>query len=62
MASPEPVSPCCQVCRLDRDDVCIGCGRTAREIRDWLVMDRDQRWAVLRAAAERGGVRAGANG
>lgn len=27
-------SPCCNVCRLDADGVCKGCGRTTDEIRE----------------------------
>lgn len=47
-------SPCISVCSLDHDDVCIGCHRTAREIRDWLLMDDDERLEVITKAAERG--------
>ncbi|HBG50609.1 MAG TPA: DUF1289 domain-containing protein [Gammaproteobacteria bacterium] len=50
---PEPCSPCCQVCRLDGQGICIGCGRSAEEIRCWLSLDREGRWAILRTAAER---------
>jgi predicted Fe-S protein YdhL (DUF1289 family) len=33
--------------------VCIGCGRTAPEIRTWLSLDAQARWRVLRRASER---------
>lgn len=47
-------SPCVSICALDKDDVCIGCYRTAKEIRDWLLMDDDERLDVIMKAAERG--------
>lgn len=50
---PEPCSPCRQLCRFNRTGVCIGCGRTAPEIRDWLSLDAQARWEVLRRASER---------
>lgn len=28
-------SPCVRICTLDDDDVCIGCGRTLKEIKRW---------------------------
>ena len=28
-------SPCVNVCKLDAARVCIGCGRSVAEIRDW---------------------------
>jgi predicted Fe-S protein YdhL (DUF1289 family) len=28
-------SPCVNVCKLDEARVCIGCGRSVAEIRDW---------------------------
>lgn len=40
-------SPCCQLCELNDDDICVGCGRTFDEIRDWLAMDDEERLAVL---------------
>ncbi|MEZ5529664.1 MAG: DUF1289 domain-containing protein [Porticoccaceae bacterium] len=47
-------SPCVSICALDEHDVCIGCHRTAKEIRDWLLMDDDERLDVIARAAERG--------
>ena len=31
----KPSSPCVKVCRLDRDQICVGCGRTLQEIAGW---------------------------
>ncbi|HJO34587.1 MAG: DUF1289 domain-containing protein [Pseudomonadota bacterium] len=46
-------SPCRQVCRLSASGICIGCGRTALEIRNWLALDENGRRAVLAQAATR---------
>jgi len=47
-------SPCVSICSLDEDDVCIGCYRTAGEIRDWLLLDDEERLDVIARAEERG--------
>jgi hypothetical protein len=39
-------SPCTGVCRLD-DGVCVGCGRTMAEIREWPDLSLTARRAVL---------------
>lgn len=47
-------SPCVGVCRLKEDDViCLGCGRTQEEIRDWRVFSDEQKLSIKRAAAGR---------
>lgn len=53
--APLPVaSPCVRRCTLDQDDVCIGCGRTLDDIRQWGTMSNDQRGeCVARAALRR---------
>lgn len=52
--SDKPVgSPCVSLCALDDDDVCVGCQRSADEIRRWGLMDNDERRQVLRQCAER---------
>ncbi|KAA3624280.1 MAG: DUF1289 domain-containing protein [Proteobacteria bacterium] len=40
-------SPCISVCTLNDDDVCIGCFRSAEEIREWMILDREQKLEVL---------------
>ena len=30
-----PDSPCRRACTLDREDICVGCGRTLDEILEW---------------------------
>ncbi len=47
-------SPCVSICSMDSKDVCIGCYRTAKEIREWLLMEDDERLEVIVKAAERG--------
>ena len=37
MKTPEVASPCIQVCQLDQQQVCTGCGRTLGEIGEWSV-------------------------
>lgn len=46
-------SPCVSICAMDSKDQCIGCYRTAEEIRDWLLMEDDERMEVIERAAER---------
>ncbi|QKZ03553.1 MULTISPECIES: DUF1289 domain-containing protein [Pseudomonas] len=38
--------PCIGVCKFD-DDVCVGCGRSKREIKGWKKMDKGERRQVL---------------
>jgi len=42
-----PTSPCIDVCRLDSNDRCVGCGRTLDEIARWSRMSEDEQRAVL---------------
>ncbi len=46
-------SPCVSVCLLDHDDICQGCYRSAREIREWLLLDNSERREVLTRAVTR---------
>jgi len=46
-------SPCILICAMDDNDLCIGCYRTSKEIRDWLLMEDDERLDVIVKAAER---------
>jgi len=53
-AGEKPVaSPCVSLCALDEDDVCVGCQRSADEIRRWGLMDDSERREVLRRCNER---------
>ena len=53
MADKPVASPCNSICSLNDEDVCLGCYRTAGEIRDWSGLDNDQRLGVLIACGER---------
>ena len=44
--------PCISVCKFS-DDICIGCGRTKREIRAWKKLDKDDKRIVLAESALR---------
>ena len=47
-----PKDPCIGVCKFT-DDMCIGCGRTKREIKAWKKLDKDEKRAVLAESALR---------
>ncbi|MDG9930858.1 MULTISPECIES: DUF1289 domain-containing protein [Pseudomonas] len=42
-------SPCIKVCEFD-DDICVGCGRSKREIKAWKKLDKAERFALLAEA------------
>ena len=44
--------PCIDICKFN-DDICIGCGRTKREIRAWKKLDKDDKRTVLAKSALR---------
>lgn len=45
-------NPCISLCKFD-DDICLGCGRSKKEIKGWKKMDKDERRDVLSQAAAR---------
>lgn len=52
----QPVeSPCVGICRLDDNDVCVGCFRTATEIAHWLSYTAEQRSDIMKQLPERAG-------
>ncbi|MCJ7957735.1 MAG: DUF1289 domain-containing protein [Pseudomonas sp.] len=44
--------PCISVCKFS-DEICIGCGRSKREIKAWKKLDKAERRQVLAEAAMR---------
>ena len=46
-------SPCVRNCCLDKEDICIGCGRTVDEIIRWSDADNKEKSEVLEAAKNR---------
>ena len=47
-------SPCLSICMMDNaSSYCEGCFRTLDEIRDWMIMDREEKLAVLSKLEQR---------
>jgi predicted Fe-S protein YdhL (DUF1289 family) len=55
LAAPFPTgavmskNPCIKVCKFDAD-ICVGCGRSKREIKAWKKLDKSERFALLAEA------------
>ena len=47
-----PASPCINVCVLDADRTCTGCGRSIDEIARWGRMTAAEQWQVVARIAE----------
>ena len=47
MTKDSYISPCKQICRLNKDDVCVGCGRTKKEITEWPKYHYYQRMKIM---------------
>lgn len=56
---PKTDSPCIRMCTLDDTDVCLGCGRSLKEITEWGGADPERRREILEAAARRRATRPG---
>ena len=42
------ISPCKKICRIDQfSEICIGCGRTLKEIREWPRMHYQKRKKIM---------------
>jgi predicted Fe-S protein YdhL (DUF1289 family) len=49
-----PPSPCISVCQIDDvTGLCLGCRRTIDEIRDWIIMPKEEREKLLETLAQR---------
>jgi predicted Fe-S protein YdhL (DUF1289 family) len=46
-------SPCIDICRLDAQELCIGCRRTIGEISEWSRASEARRREILRGLAAR---------
>ena len=46
-------SPCVKVCQFQGGEFCAGCYRNQDEIREWMIMTREEKLAVLDRVAER---------
>ena len=41
-------SPCIKVCKIDPiNNLCLGCGRTIKEISDWINLESKEREKIL---------------
>lgn len=52
MSSERPDTPCVAICSTLFDDICRGCGRTADEVSQWVVMtqaQKDEVWTRILA-------------
>jgi uncharacterized protein len=50
---PRVASPCVNVCTLDAQSICIGCGRTIDEIASWSRLSVEEQRAVCERAVRR---------
>ncbi|MHC8390922.1 DUF1289 domain-containing protein [Pseudomonas sp. MDT2-39-1] len=44
--------PCISICKFT-DDICLGCGRSKREIKSWKKLDKTDKRSVLAEASLR---------
>lgn len=45
-------NPCISLCKFD-EEICLGCGRSKREIKSWKKMEKDKKRSVLAESALR---------
>lgn len=45
-------NPCISLCKFDQE-ICLGCGRSKREIKSWKKMEKDEKRSVLAESALR---------
>jgi predicted Fe-S protein YdhL (DUF1289 family) len=45
------ISPCVSVCRINTDNICEGCRRTIKEIREWSTYSDKRRGIILKRLA-----------
>lgn len=45
-------NPCISLCKFD-EEICLGCGRSKREIKSWKKMEKDEKRSVLAESALR---------
>ena len=48
MKKKKVLSPCVSVCRIDANNVCEGCGRTTKEIREWSIYSDKRRVITMK--------------
>lgn len=50
-STSEVESPCVNICLIEEEGYCIGCGRTGDEIMEWLYADNDRKLEILERIA-----------
>lgn len=40
-------NPCKSICKLNSNDVCIGCHRTKKEVAEWPKLSNEQRYDII---------------
>ena len=54
MSYSKIISPCTNACKLDDEqNICIGCGRTTKEIIHWIVYSDEQRLEIMKKLPKR---------
>ena len=51
-------SPCIRVCCLDDADICLGCGRSLEEIKNWSLSSESEQQQIASNAEQRRAQRA----
>ena len=46
-------SPCTRHCGLNTDGICVGCGRTVRQLRIWSKCDDEEKLKIRKESSER---------
>ncbi|MFT5112492.1 MAG: putative Fe-S protein YdhL (DUF1289 family) [Parasphingorhabdus sp.] len=46
-------SPCISICTLSNEGICEGCYRHQDEIRDWMIMSREEKLNCLKLTEQR---------
>lgn len=44
-------SPCVRLCTLNKEDLCLGCGRLVNEITSWSAYSEERRDEIMQACA-----------
>lgn len=53
-ALPTVSTPCVKICRIDEESrICVGCGRTLRDIGEWSRISETERRARMARSLER---------
>jgi hypothetical protein len=50
----EVKNPCINVCRTDKNGICLGCKRSLEEIGDWSKYSNEQKISVLENISQEG--------